>query len=142
MVTAQDLMTTQPFVTTPAATLGEALRYMQADAIRHMPVVDAAQQLVGIITDRDIRLAMNSERLQAPVLNAQILNETTVADCMTSSVITVAPDTPAYEVAESLSTFKFDCMPVVDNDQLVGIVTTTDILNRYAALERGKEKIA
>ena len=142
MITAQDLMTTQPFVTTPDATIGEALRYMQADAIRHIPVVNMEQKLVGIITDRDIRLAMNSEHLQAPSLNAQILSETIVADCMTTSVMTVAPDTPAYQVSESLSAFKFDCLPVVDDQKLVGIVTVTDILEHYSALTRSKEGVA
>ena len=138
MLTASDLMTIQPLVTTPTASLGEVMRYMQADAIRHMPVVDESYNLVGIITDRDVRLAMNSERLQSPDMNQQILMETPAADIMTTAVMTVDPSTPAFEVAESLSTFKFDAMPVVDNKQLVGIVTTTDILDRFAQMERSK----
>lgn len=138
MLTAQDLMTTRPLVTNQDASIGEVLRYMQADGIRHMPVLDAEEKLVGIITDRDIRLAMNSERLNAPEQNAQILAETLVTDCMTSTVFTVDVQTPAYEIAEMFSTYKFGALPVVDGNFLVGIVTITDILDEFAKQERGK----
>jgi CBS domain-containing protein len=52
---------------------------------------------------------------------------------MTPDPVTVSPDTPAYRAAEMLSAYKFGALPVVSGGELVGIITVTDFLDRFAA---------
>ena len=62
----------------------------------------------------------------------EILDTITAESCMTPDPMTVAPDMPAYQAANMLSTYKFGALPVVDNEGLVGIITVTDFLNYFA----------
>lgn len=132
-----DLMTERPDTAPVSATLRDVLQHMKQDNCRQLPVLDADQRLVGIITDRDVRLAMNSplllrERWQDEAL----LDSVTAESCMTAGPLTVGPDIPAYEAAEMLATHKFGALPVVDGDELVGILSVTDILRAFAREQR------
>ena len=62
-----------------------------------------------------------------------LLNTVTADSCMTAKPITVESNTPAYRAAEMLSAYKFGALPVVDQGMLVGIITVTDFLDRFAA---------
>ncbi len=133
MLKVADLMTVEPETVTPETSLLEVLERMKATACRQMPVLDEDGQLVGIITDRDLRLAMNSplvlhERSQ----DLALLGAATAGSVMTSRPQTVAPDTPAAQAAKILSTYKFGALPVVDQDVLVGIVSVSDFLDYLA----------
>ena len=96
---------------------------------RHIPVVEH-DQIVGIITDRDIRLALNSpyilrERLQ----DKRLLEETPVEACMTPNPLTIKDTANIEEAVELMLVHKFSGLPVIGtNGKLVGIVTTTDLL--------------
>ena len=105
---------------------------MKMQACRQLPVLQNGK-LVGIVTDRDVRLVMNSplfmhERWQ----DDEILDNITAETCMTPDPMTVSPDTPAYQAATMLSIYKFGALPVVDNNVLVGIITVTDFLDHFA----------
>lgn len=135
MFTVSELMTITPTTVTPETTLRQIIGLMKTEGYRQLPVVDKGK-LVGIVTDRDIRLVMNSpvvlhERRQ----DEELLDRVTAESCMTPSPITVTPDTPAYRAAEMLSIYKFGALPVVDNDVLVGIITVTDFLDYFATNE-------
>jgi acetoin utilization protein AcuB len=137
MLSVSDLMTLGPVTVKPDATLREVLALMKAEGCRQLLVEDEAGKLVGIITDRDVRLAMNSpivlhERWQ----DEELLNHATAASCMTREPINIAPDTPAYRAAEMLATYKFGALPVVDGDALVGIISVTDLLEQFAEEHR------
>jgi acetoin utilization protein AcuB len=96
--------------------------------------VDEEGKLVGIITDRDVRLAMNSPFVLHERWQDEALLETATAEsCMTPDPITVTPDTPAYRAAEMLSAYKFGALPVVEGGALVGIISVTDFLDQFAA---------
>ena len=131
MLTATDLMTVKPFTLGTDATLREALMLMKAEGRRQMLVIDDDNKLAGIITDRDIRLVMNSPMIGEKWLNNTILDNTLVESCMTSHPISISPDVPAYEVADMLLTYKFGALPVVDDGTLVGIVSVSDILQHF-----------
>lgn len=133
MITVNDLMTVEPNTVTPDTPLRDVLRRMQEEGCRQFPVVGPEGHLVGIITDRDIRLAMNSpivlhERWQ----DESLLEMATAEVCMTADPITVSPETPAYQAAEMLSAYKFGALPVVDGGVLVGIISVTDFLDYFA----------
>jgi acetoin utilization protein AcuB len=101
---------------------------MKSQGCRQLPVLDNGR-LVGIITDRDVRLVMNSPiLLHGRWQDEELLDKVTAASCMTPNPITVSPDTPAATAAEMLALYKFGALPVVDAGTLVGIVTVTDFL--------------
>lgn len=135
--TVSDLMTLGPITVGVDASLRTVLMRMKEDGCRQLPVIDQRDRLVGIITDRDVRLAMNSPHVLHDRWQDETLLDSLVAEsCMTPNPITISPDSPAYRAAEMLSSYKFGALPVVDGDQLVGIISVTDFLDEYAAQQR------
>jgi acetoin utilization protein AcuB len=133
MLTVSDLMTPVPNAVTLRTTIRQVIELMKAQGCRQLPVLDDGR-LVGIITDRDVRLVMNSPLvLHGRWQDEEILEAVTTETCMTPNPMTVSPDTPAYQAATMLSIYKFGALPVVDNGALVGIITVTDFLNHFAA---------
>jgi acetoin utilization protein AcuB len=132
MLYVQNLMTSHPQTIAPQATLREAVALMNKAENRQLPVVDKGN-LVGILTDRDVRLRVNSPLTSTdPIERIQLLECYTVADCMTTNPLTVTPDMPIYRVAQLLSLYKFGSFPVVKAGELVGIITVTDLLAHMA----------
>ncbi|MFZ1400293.1 MAG: CBS domain-containing protein [Candidatus Promineifilaceae bacterium] len=134
MLTTTDLMTIDPETVTKDTPLREIVTTMNRANIRQVLVVDG-KKLVGIVTDRDIRLAVNSPlTTEEPLERLELLNGHTAVDCMTVNPRTVTPDTPIHKVAQLLSMYKFGALPVVSNEELVGIITVTDLLNQMALI--------
>src|SRR5215510_6720163 len=134
MIVVENIMTPDPIAVAPSATLGEILRLMKINACRQIIVTDQ-EKVVGIVTDRDTRLAMNSpfvlhERSQ----DYALLNTITAEACMTRAPLTIEASEPALEAARLLKQHKFGSLPVLKNGHLVGIVTVSDILNSYIGL--------
>jgi len=129
-----DLMSNAPEVVSPDAHLHDVLIKMNRAGYRQLPVV-ADDKLVGIISDRDLRLAVNSPVVQggADLKRESVLDEVQVDQCMTHDPQCVSSDTPAHEVADLLSLNKFGAMPVVDEGKLVGMISYIDFLKHYAA---------
>ncbi len=135
MLTVNDLMTAVPNTVTPTTPLRQVIGVMKTGGYRQIPVMENGK-LVGIITDRDIRLVMNSPVvLHDRSQDTELLNKVTVESCMTPNPITVSPDMPAYRVAEMLSIYKFGALPVVEEDTktLVGIITVSDFLAFFSS---------
>jgi acetoin utilization protein AcuB len=134
MLTVSDLMTVDPDAISPETPLRQVIDLMKTSCCRQLPVVDADGRLVGIITDRDVRLAMNSPIvLHGRWQDEELIDTATASSCMTPGPVTVTPETPAYRAAEMLSAYKFGALPVVKHGRLVGIITVTDFLDRFAA---------
>lgn len=134
MLTVSDLMSANPNTVRPETPLREVIQVMKRAECRQLPVVDEDGGLVGIVTDRDVRLVMNSPlALTGGAQDMELVECTTAGSCMTPNPITVSSDTAAYRAAEILSTYKFGALPVVDDDQLVGIITVTDFIERFAS---------
>jgi acetoin utilization protein AcuB len=126
-----ELMTGPPITIAPETPVLEARRVMQTRAIRHLMVVESGR-LVGIVTDRDIRLNMPSPATTLSVWEVNyLLARLTVREVMTKTVIVVEPDRPAQEAAQLLVTEKIGALPVVDGERLIGIVTETDFLRAF-----------
>lgn len=134
MSLVRELMTPNPHAVDLTSTLLDVVNLMHEHGVRQLPVVDATGRLVGIVTDRDVRLAMTSPLvLHERKYDEQMMRETPVEACMTPDPMSVSLETPAYKAAEMLSAYKFGALPVVDAAlKLVGIVTVTDILKHYA----------
>jgi acetoin utilization protein AcuB len=127
----RDIMTADPISVPPETSIVDARRLMDETHIRHL-LVTRAGELLGIVTDRDVRLAMpsNATSLSAWELN-YLLNKLPVAEVMTRTVITVGPARTAVEAARLLLDHKIGALPVVDEGRRVGIVTETDLLRAF-----------
>ena len=114
--TIKDLMTRDVVVVKTRQGLTRAMDIMSNDRIRHLPVVDDAGRLIGLVTQRDLLAAGDA-------LDGRI------GDLMQAEIKTVSPLTPAYEAAYLLLRHDIGCVPVTDNHGvLLGIVTDTDFV--------------
>jgi len=125
-----DVMTKDPLTVTSSETISQADELMNANKIRQLPVVEA-KELVGIVTDRDIRSFLSGSLLENPVARERALN-TEVQEVMTTEPITLAADDELQEAVELLIEQKVGGIPVVDDAEgLVGIVTYVDVLRCF-----------
>jgi CBS domain-containing protein len=110
----------------------DARHLMLERRIRHLPVTDEGGLLVGIVTDRDIRLNLPSQATSLSVWEINhLLARLTVQKVMTQSVLTVGPDRGAKDAAQLMLDHTIGALPVVDGGRLVGIVTETDLLRAF-----------
>lgn len=132
MITVNDLMTVDPITISPDTPLRRIISLMKREGCRQLPVIEDGK-LLGLVTDRDVRLTLNSPLIQQEELHEEEFVEIMVAEgMMRRNLITVTPDTPAYKAAEMLSIYKFGALPVVEDDLLVGIITVTDFLDHVS----------
>jgi acetoin utilization protein AcuB len=125
-----DVMTKDPLCVTPSETIGEADELMSANNFRQLPVVEG-RELVGILTDRDIRSFLSATTLAAPEEREKALR-TPVRDIMTTEPLTLSPDDELQDALELLIEQKVGGIPVLDEAEgLVGIVTYVDLLRCF-----------
>ena len=128
-------MTPNVITAAPDTTLAEALKLTRGNRIRHLPIVQN-ERLVGIVTDRDLRLAMPpvwaSDTDHHELRNA--LNTRAVREVMVTTIITTESDAPIEEAARKLYEHRIGCLPVLEDDELVGIITETDLLRAFVEL--------
>lgn len=125
-----DVMTKDPVTVTPFETIGQADELMYENKFRQLPVVEG-EELVGIITDRDIRSFLSGSLLSSPEAREQALN-TKVREIMTTEPLTLSPEDDLQEAVELLIDEKIGGVPVVDEAEgLVGIVTYVDLLRCF-----------
>ncbi|MGH7443513.1 MAG: CBS and ACT domain-containing protein [Longimicrobiales bacterium] len=117
----------------PDTTIADALALSRKHRIRHLPVVQG-ERLVGLVTDRDIRLAIPPIWADQHDELQDALHSRTVSELMTSELITVHADMPIEEAGKLLYTHKIGCVPVVIGDALVGILTEGDVLQAFVDL--------
>ncbi len=121
-------MTRNPVTINEEASIDEGLHLMRERKVRRLPVLDAAGRMVGIISDKDLLHAAPSPATSLSVYELHyLLSKLTIKRVMSSPVITVSPGTPVEEAARIMADNKIGGLPVLENDQLVGIITETDI---------------
>jgi 3-hydroxybutyryl-CoA dehydratase len=127
-------MTPDQVTILPHATLIEARALLEQRRIRHLPVVEG-QKLLGIITDRDIRMASLPGPAGRPTSETEtLLGLIKVRDVMSRGVITISPEASIGQAARLLVSRKFGGLPVVAGERLVGIITVTDVLEALAQI--------
>jgi CBS domain-containing protein len=120
--TVAQLMSTDLFTAHPDDLVDLAASLMEWRHIRHVPVEDDEGRLVGLISHRDLL------RLLAQGLLSRGAKEVTVKEIMTRDLLTITPETPALEAMAIMRRRKVGCLPVLENDRLVGIITAYDFL--------------
>ena len=127
----RDLMTGGPIVVEPGTPVVEARQLMLKERIRHLLVVDDGR-LVGVVTDRDIRLSLPSQATTLSVWELNyLLARLTVGEIMSKTVIAIGPDRPATDAARLMLDHKIGGLPVVQDGAVIGIVTETDIVRAF-----------
>jgi|SRR5450759_1971138 acetoin utilization protein AcuB len=112
-----------PVVTIPPGTrLQDAYRIMRDKAIRHLPVLEGGR-LLGVVTDRDLRLA-TSALAPSPFPPGSV-----VSAVMSKNPLTADPSDPVEDAARTMRERKIGCLPVVDGEKVIGIVTGLDLLD-------------
>ncbi len=138
-----DVMTAKPATIGPDDTLRTAISRMKDNDCRRLPVVNQQGMLIGIITDRDTRLALHSpyvlhERWQDEAL----LDNITVRLCMTPTPITVEPHMDIADAVSLMLRHHIGGLPVLRGETLVGIITTTDMMTAFVRKLQRDERLA
>jgi acetoin utilization protein AcuB len=130
MLTARDLMTEKPVTIRANATVRRAAELLQTLDIRHLPVVDEGGNLVGMLSDRDLRSVSIPFVLgDEYVGTVRAALDARVATIMNSDVLSVDEEADAAEVVDLMLDNKIGAVPVLDGDgALVGIVSYMDVL--------------
>ncbi|MPZ78551.1 MAG: CBS domain-containing protein [Deltaproteobacteria bacterium] len=133
-----DVMSEDALTVSPSDTIGKADELMFENRYRQLPVVKN-KELVGIVTDRDIRSFLSDSLLYSPEARQVALN-TKVEAIMTRDPVTLSPDDELEAAVELLITEKFGGIPVVDGAEgVVGIVTYVDLLRCFLNRLQGNQ---
>jgi acetoin utilization protein AcuB len=116
----RDRMKSPVITTRPETDTSTALKTMYVHKVRRLPVVDERGALIGIVTQRTL---YELGKASVPV-----------ADLMTPSPYTTAPEVPIVEAAAKMRTLGFGALPVLEHGQLVGIITESDIFDAFLEL--------
>jgi len=127
----RDLMTEKPITVDLNTPVLEARQIMLSKRIRHLLVTDGPK-LAGMVTDRDIRLNLPSPATSLSVWEINyLLARLTVESVMTKALVTISPGWDPRDAAVLMLDHRIGALPVVDNGQLVGIITETDLLRAF-----------
>ncbi|HYB44081.1 MAG TPA: CBS domain-containing protein [Candidatus Methylomirabilis sp.] len=128
----RELMTGAVVTVRPDTPVFDARQTMFKERIRHLLVTED-KRLVGIVTDRDIRLNLPSQATSLSVWEVNyLLARLTVDEVMTKGVIIIGPDREARDAARLMLEHKVGALPVLDGEHLIGIITETDVLRAFA----------
>jgi len=135
MLTVGDLMTTQLFTLLESDSLYTAKQIMEMARVRHVPIVDANESFIGLITHRDmLSVAVSKLSDIDPSTQDELDAGIPLREIMRTDVATVAPDTLLRDAAQVLLEHKYGCLPVVEGKKLVGIITEADFLRLTISL--------
>lgn len=130
----KDYMREDPVTLKPDDSFRDAMEKLKERHIRHLPVVDG-KKLVGIVTDRDIRAASASSATTLSIYELQyLLDKIKVREIMNKNVITATPQYTIEKAAWIMHEKKIGALPVVDEKELVGIITETDLLGLFSQM--------
>ncbi|MGV3464772.1 MAG: acetoin utilization AcuB family protein [Heyndrickxia sp.] len=126
----EEIMKTEITTLTPNDSLESAILLMGQKKIRHIPIINDKNELVGLITERDIKNA--SPPLQQSKIG--ITSDVSIKEYMITNIITGHPLDFVEEVAAIFYEHKIGCMPILRQQKLVGIITSTDLLHTLVEL--------
>ena len=134
-----DWMQVRVHTVRPHDSVAHARAILEEFRINQLPVV-ARDKLVGIVTDRDLRSALQEVRISAAAAGTRDdqlpsgPNEISVEDVMSEAVLTLAPFNTLSSAAELMRQKRIGALPVVDKRRLVGIIARSDILDAFVSI--------
>jgi acetoin utilization protein AcuB len=127
----EEMMKTNVVTLQPTHTIKDAITLFREKKIRHLPITDSSGQVLGVVTDRDLKDATPSSLLDRQYQDVQSVY---LQDIMTKNPIVGHPLDFVEEIATIFYDQQIGCLPIVSNGKLVGIVTETDLLYKYIEL--------
>jgi len=129
MMTVKDLMNNELYTLKSTDNVHQARELMLEKRIRHVPIVDDLGEFVGLLTKRDVLAA--SVSVLAEIDNNErdeLESHIPISEIMITEVIVAEEETPLYEAAKFMLDQKHGCLPILRNNQLVGILTEADFV--------------
>ncbi len=124
----KERMTPDPICGHPEMPVTEAQELMRDKGIRHLPIVNEEERLVGLITQRSLLGALPSDVSNFSQFEiSYILAKIKVRDVMAKDLITIGGNTAIEEAARVMADEKVGCLPVMQDTKLVGIITDNDL---------------
>lgn len=141
-MTVKRMMKSSLITTTPDTSIVEVADILKENHIHRLPVLDKKGKLVGVITEKDILHATPSPVSSLSVYEMPyMLSKLKVHDLMTKDLRVVSPDTTVEEAAKIMVEYDLSCLPVVEGEDLVGIVSKSDMFRvlyeLFGATSRG-----
>ena len=135
---ARDVMTEGPASVRSTAPLSEAIALFQSMRVRHLPVVDRQGEVVGILSDRDLRSYQASVASPNPSSEAIAIRlDLPVSNFMSQGIFAVRPEANVQEIADLMIEKKISAVPVIDSEgTLVGIVSQMDMPREFGPFAR------
>ena len=136
----RDVMTRNLITVDPETSFTDALKIMRENKIRRLPVLENGK-LVGIVTEKDILYASPSKATTLDVWELHyLLSKLKIREIMTRDVVTIQEDIPVEEAAKIMVDNKIGALPVMKGDELVGIITETDIFKVFLEMFGARKK--
>ena len=130
----RDLMTSEVTTLRSNDKLSIADDVMRLGRIRHLPVLDEDEQVVGIVSQRDLfRGALARALGYGAHAQQKLLGQLLVKEVMTNDPVTISPDAPLAEAARLMLDQKIGALVVIESGRLAGILTESDFVRRFAA---------
>lgn len=126
----KDLMTPDPICGRPDMVVTQIQRLMSDNNVRHVPILDEAENLVGLVTQRSLFGALRTEESNLSQFEVSyILAKIKAEHVMVQDVITIKQDVPVEEAARVMADKRIGCLPVMGDSELVGIITDNDLFD-------------
>lgn len=137
----KDAMTKDPYKSNKDTTITKALDIMSVNDFHRLPIVDEDDHLIGLITEGVIRANTPSQATSLSIYELNyLLSKTTVESIMIKDVFTIHPDALIEEAAEIMRNNNIGCLPVIENDKVIGIITSNDIFDAFIKILGGNVK--
>lgn len=125
----------------PDLPIMDGLNLMQKEGIRRLPVVDKKGRMMGIVSKKDILHAAPSDATSLSVWEVnRLISKIDIKHIMTRDVITIEEDTPLEEAARVMADNKVGGLPVMREDEVVGIITETDLFKTFLEMLGAREQ--
>lgn len=130
-VPVSTIMTTNIIKLNVSDTLNKAERLFKENKIRHIPVMDGSK-IIGMLSYTDLLRISFAETIDEDdeIIDVTVYDVFTIEQVMAKKLVCINPTTSIRDAAEILAKREFHALPVTENDNLVGIITTTDLI-RY-----------
>jgi len=113
----------------------DAMVFLREHSVRHVPVVDGDNALIGIVTDRDVKRATPSALIQGQrEVWDQVVRDTPLSKIMTRDPVSLGPNSTIRQALQLFTAERIGCLPIVEGKRLVGIVTAHDLFKAMLKL--------
>ena len=129
MITISEFMTPEPYTLRESDSINDAWEVMVSKHIRHIPVTDSDNHVLGLVTQRDILAATEPEAIRkAKTASHEVKSDIKLSDIMITEVTTIRESDSLRQAAIYLQAHKYGCLPVVSDHGLIGIITDSDFI--------------